>query len=189
MFQSTLPHGERQKVLFRYRTQVCFNPRSRTGSDYASQKGKGAKKNVSIHAPARGATFTIRMVCAWTNCFNPRSRTGSDPHASTYNLSIACFNPRSRTGSDMFFGSYVVDGVVSIHAPARGATPGLRHWYFKWWVSIHAPARGATNNYISLDQDCGVGFNPRSRTGSDLGEHIKYVKKFVSIHAPARGAT
>ena len=55
------------------------------------------------------------------------------------------FNPRSREGSD----GYTViptkrDHVISIHAPARGATyyKGGKTKYKK--ISIHAPARGAT---------------------------------------------
>ena len=32
-------------------------------------------------------------------------------------------------------------------------------------------------------------FNPRSRTGSDLGYHIYVDGNGISIHAPARGAT
>src|SRR5947199_202445 len=78
---------------------------------------------VSIHAPARGATFRARRPRHCQVCFNPRPRAGGDlvtVPADSFEIS------------------------VSIHAPARGAT---------WWgfqrdtpsqVSIHAPARGAT---------------------------------------------
>jgi len=56
---------------------------------------------VSIHAPARGATWQIfRLVCLG-DCFNPRTRTGCDQETSG----------QSDTGKG-----------VSIHAPARGAT-------------------------------------------------------------------
>ena len=34
MFQSTLPHGERPKVVLITFEPPCFNPRSRTGSDW-----------------------------------------------------------------------------------------------------------------------------------------------------------
>ena len=58
-------------------------------------------------------------------CFNPRPRTGGDlisrDRSGFFNLS---FNPRPRTGGDDFF--YFFSGFafqVSIHAPARGATP------------------------------------------------------------------
>ena len=100
------------------------------------------------------------------------------------------FNPRSREGSDrvvLVAPSRVV--VVSIHAPARGATPG--------------PASPST---------APASFNPRSREGSDVsapaasspspsfqstlprgerrgGLWFIQVTWSVSIHAPARGAT
>ena len=55
-------------------------------------------------------------------------------------------------------------------------------------VSIHAPARGATRN-DSAAPDHGCRFNPRSRTGSDVGQRLGLQGRRVSIHAPARGAT
>ena len=55
---------------------------------------------------------------------------------------------------------------VSIHAPARGATRNKRHSWALFLVSIHAPARGATRG---------------ARVGAE--------RRRVSIHAPARGAT
>ena len=57
-------------------------------------------------------------------------------------------------------------GAISIHAPARGATPSLMYFFTVLTISIHAPARGATllfaNNPTYLQN-----FNPRSREGSD----------------------
>ena len=55
-------------------------------------------------------------------------------------------------------------------------------------VSIHAPARGATMTfecYLSY----GFCFNPRARAGRDQGALCFLVMQEVSIHAPARGAT
>ena len=62
----------------------------------------------------------------------------------------------------------IVENIVSIHAPARGATskPFKGHASFHAPVSIHAPARGATRLQNLM---------PRFQ--------------MVSIHAPARGAT
>ncbi len=57
--------------------------------------------------------------------------------------------------------------LISIHAPARGATKNNE--IGTWWdlISIHAPARGATcHNWID--------YTAAGR---------------ISIHAPARGAT
>ena len=76
------------------------------------------------------------------------------------------FNPRSRVGSD----GHMPDGepviMISIHAPAWGAT---------------TPA--AVNALLEIH------FNPRSRVGSDKKYVKTYMAKFISIHAPAWGAT
>ena len=101
--------------------------------------------------------------------------------------------------------------MVSIHAPARGATMKQVRTHIGTRVSIHAPARGATF-LLFKKGGVNVGFNPRSRTGSDLftitmiflslgfnprsrtgsddtcAEAIAHGIR-VSIHAPARGAT
>jgi hypothetical protein len=55
-------------------------------------------------------------------------------------------------------------------------------------VSIHAPARGATRGFAT--RSCGVSrFYPRSRAGSDGGRPVVGVAgERVSIHAPARSA-
>ena len=54
-----------------------FNPRSREGSDGT----KGTRQmfvNISIHAPAKGATGLHRNFLIRKRNFNPRSREGSD---------------------------------------------------------------------------------------------------------------
>ena len=55
---------------------------------------------------------------------------------------------------------------ISIHAPAKGATPLASEVKQQLSISIHAPAKGATDNN-----------RPRNACG------------FISIHAPAKGAT
>ena len=119
-----------------------FNPRARTGRDvndgYLDERLK-----VSIHAPARGATYANAEIMS---CFS--------------------FNPRARTGRDAGLFRLLGIAEVSIHAPARGATwtmlmsqvdyvfqstrpHGARRHLTPLIqppqiVSIHAPARGAT---------------------------------------------
>jgi len=56
--------------------------------------------------------------------------------------------------------------VVSIHAPAWGATGSDGQSPLTWSVSIHAPAWGATKK-----------------------QNEEYYNVYVSIHAPAWGAT
>ena len=99
---------------------------------------------------------------------------------------------------------------VSIHAPARGATPHSRDLTPASLVSIHAPARGATahqtyrriiadgfnprpcarGDRTSIVQSCdSPSFNPRPCARGDRNVQINYSHDRVSIHAPARGAT
>ena len=56
-------------------------------------------------------------------------------------------------------------------------------------VSIHAPTRGATR-YVVCDIIRRTRFDPRSHAGSDLTEPPEAERgQWVSIHAPTRGAT
>ena len=75
------------------------------------------------------------------------------------------------------------------HAPVRGATPAPDLRIRGRVVSIHAPAWGATWSGGSSPRQTYC-FNPRTRVGCDQhdGEQGQQVKR-VSIHAPAWGAT
>ena len=77
------------------------------------------------------------------------------------------FNPRSREGSDTF-PRYINNShtVISIHAPAKGATSYQLYQREYKMISIHAPAKGATWYKKPTLQI-----------------------KVISIHAPAKGAT
>ena len=122
-FQSTLPQRERRMIVPDQWTSLRhFNPRSRKGSDPRNGILHPASSDISIHAPAKGATINFLCCCnsagisihapakgatrsscfglRYISNFNPRSRKGSDPtmrfrHARKHN-----FNPRSRKGSD-----------------------------------------------------------------------------------------
>ena len=78
-------------------------------------------------------------------------------------------------------------------------------------ISIHAPAKGATSRPTSISSTAafqstlprrerpaaatgggtgGRNFNPRSREGSDVAHHVHRLDGLdISIHAPAKGAT
>ena len=98
--------------------------------------------------------------------FNPRSREGSDVHFGEAFQSLVNFNPRSREGSDGIL-------VMQLHSIL---------------ISIRAPARGATNSVGKFQFDI-LDFNPRSREGSDQKPQYGLRYFLISIRAPARGAT
>ena len=66
--------------------------------------------------------------------------------------SVFDFNPRSREGSDCPEMIAILDGEISIHAPAKGATSSVISKSMLSAISIHAPAKGATtrSTYISF---------------------------------------
>ena len=80
---------------------------------------------------------------------------------------LRCFNPRARVGRDHDFGQiFYFFLLVSIHAPAWGATKHHIPRLNPLLVSIHAPAWGATNLRRSRNTRP-VSFNPRARVGRD----------------------
>ena len=121
---------------------MCFNPRPRTGSDRPASRAD-VRDEVSIRAPARGATRDLRgnVRCIRFQSAPPHGERRARTDAET---AWPCFNPRPRTGSDSVPPPITADYGVSIRAPARGAT---------------GPPRPETTS--------ATGFNPRPRTGSD----------------------
>ena len=121
IFQSTLPQGERLRMCLPFSRLLNFNPRSHKGSDEI-QENEQPKKQISIHAPTRGATaYGMNLVLVDTD-FNPRSHKGSDLPKDTATSITSNFNPRSHKGSDKKWCFYGYIFVISIHAPTRGAT-------------------------------------------------------------------
>ncbi len=121
---------------------------------------------ISIHAPARGATFILDMRIRqflFQSTLPRGERPGLDrarlaevrfqstlPRGERLSPASSApllqnFNPRSREGSDRGLrdgGKYGIN--ISIHAPARGATMLILKRDYRSFISIHAPARGAT---------------------------------------------
>ena len=145
-FQSTLPRGERRFLHYNNSiTYKDFNPRSREGSDWLVPYAQVSAVYISIHAPARGATY--KQFCAkrgFSN-FNPRSREGSDVLAVENNFSTV---------------------FISIHAPARGATFSKMECSSPRLYFNPRSREGSDSIRPRLSPD-EQNFNPRSREGSD----------------------
>ena len=121
-----------------------FNPRTRTGCDAYTGTISSAAINISIHAPARGATDGMTQLTADVVISIHAPARGATPLKKRSESSI----------------------LISIHAPARGATCGQKVDWSSDKISIHAPARGAT--FVTLSDCCTLSyFNPRTRTGCD----------------------
>ena len=164
-FQSTLPRGERPGVFGLHTETLQFQSTLPRGERLVDPPLTAVTDNVSIHAPAWGATTRCshdshtpvfqstlprgERLCAPTIaagllCFNPRSRVGSDSICYPTSRGKMGFNPRSCVGSDLATTFIWLMGMVSIHAPAWGATRCFLEIQHHNVVSIHAPAWGAT---------------------------------------------
>ena len=98
------------------------------------------------------------------------------------------FNPRSREGSDVIKCCVMGNRIISIHAPARGATAILPPLLL--CSSNFNPRSREGSDEHATDTDNAPGyFNPRSREGSDAISEQQAQSARISIHAPARGAT
>ena len=167
-FQSTLPRRERLPATPKLEHFRYFNPRSREGSDYLFCTFT-IFFSISIHAPAKGATFCGNWYLTSGKNFNPRSREGSDEGSNAAGKTPDRFQstlPRRERQRATITKHRIRR--ISIHAPAKGATRAGGDTSGGDAISIHAPAKGATKHLygseISIDN-----FNPRSREGSDGG--------------------
>ena len=136
----------RDKLKFKqFDLLTRFNPRARVGRD-DRLLSHGVLDNVSIHAPAWGATGHQMALIddhqivsihapAWgatpacprpsgsSSCFNPLARVGRDRPGAPSCPGTASFNPRARVGRDRgWWWNTDTIQLVSIHAPAWGAT-------------------------------------------------------------------
>jgi len=146
MFQSTRPRGARPAASTTITTRTKFQSTRPRGARPQYHNGEVVPCQVSIHAPARGATFTDSAWVLYRESFNPRAREGRD------------YVRRERICGFVWFQS----------TRPRGARPEMnRSTPISRPVSIHAPARGATrqNTIRNTRGDC---FNPRAREGRDL---------------------
>ena len=120
-FQSTRPRGARL-------LQIIMNGGI---AAFQSTRPRGARP-----CPHHGQTFTDH--------FNPRARVGRDSGASCCLRRVRYFNPRARVGRDLMPSSAAILRMISIHAPAWGATLSSLPPILDDKISIHAPAWGAT---------------------------------------------
>ena len=126
----------------------CFNPRTPRGYQQQPEqsvsihapRGQRGLRRVSIHAPRAGCDKSTTVCSIRTGCFNPRTRAGCDVQGYGRGHRRDQFQSTHPRGVRHSGHSAVSGDVpVSIHAPARGATPVQGHQSIRRRVSIHAP--------------------------------------------------
>ena len=79
--------------------------------------------------------------------------------------------------------------LISIHAPARGAT-SINPFFSSSTINFNPRSREGSDTTQIINNHYIINFNPRSREGSDLAPFFVFqLRRHISIHAPARGAT
>ena len=148
-----------------------------------------SRKPISIHAPTRGATSAVLLLPVATSNFNPRSHEGSDlrQSASTCQKSFQSTLPRGeRQAADSI---QARKGIISIHAPTRGATKQYRaktNVNAKFQSTLPRGERQISTYPVLWRQK----FQSTLPRGERLPVQINILPAlFISIHAPTRGAT
>ena len=100
--------------------------------------------SVSIHAPTKGATYTLHWVSTHRLLFQSTHPRRVRPRSARRSASRGSFNPRTHEGCDSVQRTDATSHIVSIHAPTKGATIEDLASLQMFIVSIHAPTKGAT---------------------------------------------
>ena len=117
-------------------------------------------------------------------CFNPRAREGRDFCPSRPRRRSPRFNPRAREGRDQIFKNLLTDAAFQSTRP-RGARLQGFDLFLDDLVSIHAPARGATPKIVKKSFPK-TGFNPRAREGRDPAARMTTVQAETGFNPRAR---
>ena len=162
-FQSAPPHGERRLGKTIQALGVGFNPRPRMGSDLATSARLSAETSFQS-APPHGERPAASTYQPRSPLFQSAPPHGERPAATCVALTATCFNPRPRMGSDAAWNIPTTYRIVSIRAPAWGAT--IRR--------------------CSLRR-CITSFNPRPRMGSDTTDFDRDTYSYWFQSAPPHG--
>ena len=123
-----------------------FNPRTRVGCDAVFSLPCKRLVEVSIHAPAWGAT-TKRHPMARCGCVSIHAPAWGATRARERGINGAwCFNPRTRVGCDALcvLTVIVASSFQSTHPRGVRHAAAINQANYEHQVSIHAPAWGAT---------------------------------------------
>ena len=184
-FQSTRPRGARPRYPCRYPHHYCFNPRARAGRD-TNLSGIRRLGNVSIHAPARGATVRSSPFIP-SDVFQSTRPRGARPRLLPPSPSLTQFQSTRPRGARLEYICYVNANNLFQSTRPRGA----RHLetFFKFTLAGFNPRARAGRDVQRLGQFGRLLFQSTRPRGARHCIWHKHLRCKVSIHAPARGAT
>ena len=165
-FQSTHPHGVRQRLFYIRHYRDCFNPRTHTGCD----------------------ALSLTLDCPWT-CFNPRTHTGCDIFFSASGPNHSVFQSTHPHGVRLRVPPATALALfVSIHAPTRGATSSSSISSDAYmFQSTHPHGVRRYSKVASFSRNEFQSTHPHGVRRRCISRPHRLLA--VSIHAPTRGAT
>ena len=120
--------------------------------------------------------------------FRLQSTRGATPSNHSFLHTTFHFNPRAHTGRDGSRNDYTFYRVISIHAPAWGATRVVYRTMLAMAISIHTPRMGA-RLLLSLRIYRAIPFqSTRPAWGRDVFAKQAPPQQQISIHTPRMGA-
>ena len=105
-FQSTPPHGGRPRPVAPLFEEILFQSTPPHGGRLNCEWARPGQLDVSIHAPARGATGIRRRTATLLQLFQSTPPHGGRRVKAASAPSLGCFNPRPRTGGDRTFRTF-----------------------------------------------------------------------------------
>ena len=120
------PAGGATPVLYAVRIAALFQSTRPRGARPVMSFDVLTDGQVTIHAPAGGATTARGKKLTKTEFQSTRPR-GARQNPTSKCCVLCCFNPRARGGRDWQQLESRLKKLVSIHAPAGGATEKLRN--------------------------------------------------------------
>ena len=166
-FQSTLPRRERRDSYYKGKKYSKFQSTLPRRERQFYYRKNDVAFEISIHAPAKGATFGTRDKKRKNLLFQstlPRRERPLENHEER------------------------IAKLISIHAPAKGATIlSMPHHLIS--LNFNPRSREGSDTETERVKRQYSNFNPRSREGSDFEYYSIKTNSFISIHAPAKGAT
>ena len=190
-----------------------FNSRPRVGGDalsrYASRDYDGifqfppprggrlraarqirAGQHISIPAPAWGATSMSSTSPQRRHPFQFPPPRGGRRVCQAHRLKDDIhFNSRPRVGGDDIAADLVAVGLISIPAPAWGATSSTQSLAATRWNFNSRPRVGGDRVCHEIRHSCEQFQFPPPRGGRPEGSHLGRAGRHISIPAPAWGAT
>ena len=144
-FQSTHPRGVRLFVACRFSAAQYFNPRTRVGCDVLPDHMQMELIPISIHAPAWGATSSLRSSLLISRYFNPRTRVGCDMDMFDLEIDNDLFQSTHPRGVRRLKIQRLIAIKLFQSTHPRGVRLEKRSDVSRMRIiSIHAPAWGAT---------------------------------------------